>query len=66
MNVEFDPYTLSSIYHKITALLQDIISYKVLVEHKYKTIMSYFEEISSKIEDVLSQENKNDDLCIIY
>jgi hypothetical protein len=66
MNVEFDPYTLSSIYHKITALLQDIISYKVLVEHKYKTIMSYFDEISSKIEDVLSQENKNDDLCIIY
>jgi hypothetical protein len=66
MNVEFDPYTLSSIYQKIISLLQDIISYKVLVDHKYKTIMSYFGEIAPRIEDVLNPETKNDSGCFIY
>lgn len=64
--VDFDPWTLSSIYSKVVTLLQDIITYKVNVEHKWKTINKYFNEISYRINDLFSEEQKRETICLVY
>jgi hypothetical protein len=67
LNIEFDPWTLASIYNKIVELLQGMISYKVLVDHKYKTITNYFEEIEGDIDEILSdQANEKKSECLIF
>ena len=65
MDIEFDPYTLSSVYNRISSLLQDIISFKVLVEHKYKTILNYFPEIAEEVEQSFKPKEKESG-CLIY
>lgn len=67
VNVELDPWTLSSIFNKVTSLLQNMISYKVLVDHKWKTIMNYFPETNIMVDELFDErknEKKND--CVIY
>ncbi len=66
VNVEFDPITLMAVFNKIKQLLQNIISYKVRIEHKYKTIMSYFEPISEAITNILHPIEKKDSGCLIF
>lgn len=65
IKVEFDPITLMSVFNTISEVLKHIISYKVRIEHKYKTIMNYFEEIEAQINGLLNPpETKND--CVIF
>ena len=63
VEVEFDPITLMAVFKKIKQLLQNIISYKVRIEHKLKTIMSYFENISDDINRILHPIEKEDSGC---
>ncbi len=63
VEVEFDPITLMAVFNKIKQLLQNIISYKVRIEHKLKTIMSYFENISDDINRILHPIEKEDSGC---
>jgi hypothetical protein len=63
--IEFDPITLIAIYNKIKNLLQNIIAYKVRIEHKYKTILTYFEEISDDIKIILHPVKKESN-CILF
>ena len=65
-NVEFDAITLMAVFNKISALLKNIISYKIRVEHKFKTILSYFEPISDDIIATLSPKKKDSGGCIIF
>ena len=65
VEVEFDPITLMAVFNKIKQLLQNIISYKVRIEHKLKTIMSYFENISDDINRILHPVEKEDSGCSI-
>ena len=55
--------TLMAVFNKIKQLLQNIISYKVRIEHKLKTIMSYFENISDDINRILHPIEKEDSGC---
>ena len=68
MNLEvlFDPWTLSSIYTKVASLLQDMIAYKVNLEHKWRTIYHYFNEISGYIDDLFELKVKDEGGCFIY
>lgn len=65
-NIEFDACTLMSVYQKLKQLLKNIISYKVRVEHKYKTILSYFESIAKEIEALINPPPKKEPDCIIF
>jgi hypothetical protein len=66
ISAELDAWTLSSLYGKITDLLQNMISYKVLVDHKFKTIMNYFPEMVSVVEDLFQNKDKaKNDSCIL-
>lgn len=69
---DFDPITLSSVFNKIVILLKNIISFKVLVDHKWKTIIKYFPEMESEINRILEmdrssikKEDNSDNKCII-
>ena len=65
IEVEFDPITLMAVFNKIKQLLQNIISYKVRIEHKLKTIMSYFENISDDINRILHPIQKSDSCSLL-
>lgn len=65
MKVEFDPYTLSNIFNKILVLLQNMISYKVIIDHKFKLLVNYFDDFSQKIESQLNEAEKEES-CIIF
>ena len=65
IEVEFDPITLMAVFNKIKQLLQNIISYKVRIEHKLKTIMSYFENISDDINRILHPIQKSDSYSLL-
>ena len=52
-------------FNKIKQLLQNIISYKVRIEHKLKTIMSYFENISDDINRILHPIQKSDSCSLL-
>jgi hypothetical protein len=56
--VDFDPITLSTVFNKIVALLKNIISFKVLVDHKWKTILKYFPDIEDDILNTLALKEK--------
>jgi hypothetical protein len=67
--VEFDPVTLTTVYTKIVALLKNIISFKVLIEHKWKTIFKYFPEMEKGVKRALGikdekEEEKSEKCCI--
>ena len=63
--IEFDPITLIAIYNKIKQLLQNIIAYKVRIEHKFKTILTYFNDISDDIKSIL-HPTKKESGCILF
>lgn len=65
VSIEFDPITLMAFYDKMNNLLKNIISFKIRIEHKYKTIMNYFDGIEEKVEYIINpKEVKND--CLIF
>jgi len=67
LDIEFDPITISSIYSKITALLEKIIYFKVITDQKWKTIMNYFSPISKEIGLIfgIGKESVQKDNCLI-
>lgn len=64
--IEFDPVTLMNIYQKIKGIFESLISYKVRVEHKLKTVNSYFPEIKEEMYNILKGIPNNKDNCSIY
>ena len=65
-SVEFDAVTLMAVFNKIAQLLKNIISYKIRVEHKYKTILSYFEPIAEEIVSILCPKQNNSGGCLVF
>ena len=45
---------------------KNIISYKIRVEHKYKTILSYFEPIAEEIVSILCPKKNNSGGCLVF
>jgi hypothetical protein len=66
INIEFDPCTLSAIYGKIFLLLQNMISYRVLIDHKLKTILNYFPEIRECYEKTFEKNKEKKGDCLIF
>ena len=54
--IELDTNTQSSIFVKIVNILQNIISFKIYVDEKIKTIYDYFPEIAKEIDDEFHQK----------
>jgi hypothetical protein len=65
VHIEFDPCTLSAIYGKIFLLLQNMISYHVLLEHKLKTILNYFPEIRDAYSKRFDEKKEKKSDCLI-
>jgi len=70
---DFDPVTLATVFNKIVVLLKNIISFKVLVDHKWKTIIKYFPDLEADIKQILEidhnsskNEENRDNKCIIF
>ena len=69
IEIEFDMITLSTIFNKIVSLLKNIISFKVLIDHKWKTVLKYFPELEEEIFSILGLKDKSNHKksnCIIY
>ena len=68
--IDFDPTTISTIFIKIVELLKNIISFKILVDHKWKTIIKYFPELEDDLFCILGLKEKieslNEGKCLIY
>lgn len=63
--IELDSSTQSSVFNKIINILQNIISFKIFIDEKIKTIYDYFPEIAHEIDDEYHQK-KNEKQCLIY
>lgn len=63
--IELDTNTQSSVFSKIVAILQNIISFKIYVDEKIKTIYDYFPEIAKEIDDEFHQRKENKG-CFIF
>jgi hypothetical protein len=64
--IEFDPCTLSAIYGKIYLLLQNMISYRVLLDHKLKTILNYFPEIREAYAKRFDEKKEKKSDCLVF
>ena len=65
ISVRFDPLSIISIFNKIIVLLQDLISMKVVTEHKWNTIMNYFPDMKDVVRDIIVDSAKSRD-CSIF
>ena len=62
--VEMDWNTQGNIFRKLIEILQNIISFKILMDEKIKTIYDYFPEIAKEIDDEFHQ--REDKKCLIF
>jgi len=62
--IELDRNTQASIFNKIVGILQNIISFKILIDEKIKTIYDYFPEIAKEIDDEYNERESKD--CSIF
>ena len=59
IQIEFDPITVSTVFNKIVALLKNIISFKVNIDHRWKTIFKYFPDSEKSINKILGINNNS-------
>lgn len=62
--IELDRSTQASIFNKIVAILQNIISFKIMIDEKIKTIYDYFPEIAKEIDDEYHERKEKS--CLIF
>ena len=62
--IELDRNTQASIFNKIVGILQNIISFKILIDEKIKTIYDYFPEIAKEIDDEYNERESKG--CSIF
>ena len=70
IEINFDTVTLSTILNKIVFLLKNIISFKINVDHKWKTMLKYFPELEKDITSILGVKTKieshNYGKCLVF
>ena len=62
--IELDRNTQASIFNKIVGILQNIISFKIMIDEKIKTIYDYFPEIAKEIDDEYNERESKG--CLMF
>jgi hypothetical protein len=62
--IELDRNTQASIFNKIVGILKNIISFKIMIDEKIKTIYDYFPEIAKEIDDEYNEKESKG--CIMF
>ncbi len=65
VTIELDLTTKNGVFSKIINILQNIISFKIYIDEKIKTIYDYFPEIAKEIDDEYHQKIE-ESTCIIF